>query len=100
MIILNCRISKRRCLERIRPSCTPKDTVISNLSAYVQPGLGNVAGWYVVVLSAYHLFTGAISYFTPGFALRCYRGAYGCDPIERRHLLIILRPWGALAFFA
>jgi hypothetical protein len=66
----------------------------------LEPGLGGVAAWYVVSLSTYHLFTGAISYFAPSFALRFYRGAYGCDPIERRHLMIILRPWGALAFFA
>ena len=66
----------------------------------LQSGLDAVAAWYIAGLSTYHLFTGAISYFAPSFALRFYRGAYGCNPVERRHLLIILRPWGALAIFA
>jgi len=32
--------------------------------------------------------------------MRFYRQSYGCEPVERRHLMIILRPWGALAIFA
>lgn len=59
-----------------------------------------LASCYLFGLSLYHLGTGAVSYFAPATALKFYRGAYGCDPIERRHLLIILRPWGALAVFA
>ena len=59
-----------------------------------------LASGYLVVLSAYHLATGLVSFAAPQLALKLYRGAYGCDPIERRHLLIILRPWGALAVFA
>ena len=59
-----------------------------------------IASLYLGALSAYHMVSGALSFFAPGLALRLYRGAYGCDPVERRHLLIILRPWGALAVFA
>ena len=55
---------------------------------------------YLAVLSAYHVWTGAISFFAPRFALRFYRGMYGCDPVERRHLSLVMRPWGALAIFA
>lgn len=55
---------------------------------------------YVAGLSLYHVWTGAISYFAPGFALRFYRRFYDCHPVEQRHLHIILRPWGALALFA
>jgi hypothetical protein len=55
---------------------------------------------YVAGLSIYHVWTGAISYFAPGFAMRFYRRLYDCNPVEQRHLHIILRPWGALALFA
>lgn len=55
---------------------------------------------YLAGLSAYHVATGLLSFCAPNLALRFYRGAYGCNPTERRHLLIILRPWGALAVFA
>lgn len=55
---------------------------------------------YVIGLSVYHVGTGTISYFAPEQALRFYRRLYGCDPAERQHLLVILRPWGALAIFA
>lgn len=55
---------------------------------------------YLAFLSAYHLWSGGISFFAPEFALRFYRAAYGCEPKERSHLLLILRPWGALAIFA
>ena len=56
--------------------------------------------WYVFTLSVYHIWSGAISYLTPRFAMRFYRRFYDCNPIEQRHLLVILRPWGALAIFA
>jgi hypothetical protein len=59
-----------------------------------------LASCYLAVLSAYHVITGLLSFSAPRLALKFYRGAYGCNPIERRHLLIILRPWGALAVFA
>lgn len=62
--------------------------------------IGRLASCYLVVLSAYHVATGLISFTAPQLALKFYRGAYGCEPVERRHLLIILRPWGALAVFA
>ena len=52
---------------------------------------------YLFVLSGYHVLTGVISYCFPGFALSFYKALYGCDPIERRHLSLILKPWGALA---
>ena len=55
---------------------------------------------YLAILSVYHVWTGAISFFAPRFALRFYRGMYGCDPVERRHLTLVMRPWGALAIFA
>jgi hypothetical protein len=62
--------------------------------------ISHLASGYLAVLSAYHVWTGAISFFAPDFALRFYRGFYGCDPVERRHLRLVLRPWGALAIFA
>jgi hypothetical protein len=44
--------------------------------------------------------TGVISMFFPDFAMSFYKGLYGYDPIERKHLMLILKPWGALAAFA
>ena len=32
--------------------------------------------------------------------MKFYRRLYDCNPLEQRHLQIILRPWGALAIFA
>jgi len=55
---------------------------------------------YLLLLSLYHLWTGSISYLSPRLAMKFYRGMYACDPVEQRHLAIILRPWGALAVFA
>lgn len=63
-------------------------------------GIHELASGYLAILSVYHVWTGAISYFAPGFALKFYRGMYGCDPVERRHLVLVMRPWGALAIFA
>jgi hypothetical protein len=63
-------------------------------------GITDLPTAYLALLSGYHLWTGAISFFAPEFALRFYRGMYGCEPVERRHLLIVMRPWGALAIFA
>jgi hypothetical protein len=63
-------------------------------------GIHELASGYLAILSVYHVWTGAISYFAPEFALRFYRGMYGCDPVERRHLVLVMRPWGALAIFA
>lgn len=62
--------------------------------------LSALATGYLVALSSYHVITGLLSFAAPGMALLFYRGAYGCNPVEHRHLLIILRPWGALAVFA
>ena len=55
---------------------------------------------YLWILSAYHVFTGIISFFFPETALSFYRKFYDCNPVERKHLVIILKPWGALAVFA
>lgn len=60
----------------------------------------DLSSGYLVFLSVYHVWTGGVSFFAPEFALRFYRAAYGCDPQERRQLLLVLRPWGALAIFA
>ena len=58
-------------------------------------------GWgYLVFLSGYHVFTGVVSMFFPGFAMSFYKRLYGCDPVEREQLEIVLKPWGALAIFA
>lgn len=62
--------------------------------------ISDVASAYLAVLSAYHVWSGGISFFVPGRALRFYRGMYGCDPVETRHLMLVMRPWGALAMFA
>jgi hypothetical protein len=64
------------------------------------PDISRLADCYLIVLSAYHVATGLLSFAAPQLALKFYRNAYGCNPVERRHLLIILRPWGALAVFA
>lgn len=52
---------------------------------------------YLWLLSGYHVLTGLVSFCTPGLALAVYRRLYGCEPPERRHLAIVLRPWGALS---
>ncbi len=52
---------------------------------------------YLGVLSTYHICSGGLSYFFGNAALRFYKSFYGTDPIERRHLLLILKPWGALS---
>ncbi len=55
---------------------------------------------YLLVLSAYHLFTGVVSMFFPDFAMKFYKWFYSCEPPEREDLFLILKPWGALAAFA
>lgn len=55
---------------------------------------------YLYILSGYHLFTGVVSMFFPGFAMRFYKWFYGCEPPDREDLYLILKPWGALAAFA
>jgi hypothetical protein len=62
--------------------------------------IADLSSGYLVFISVYHLWTGGVSFFAPDFALHFYRAAYGCDPQERRQLLLVLRPWGALAIFA
>lgn len=52
---------------------------------------------YLWILSGYHLLSGAVSFCAPDLALALYRRLYGCEPPERRHLAIVLRPWGALS---
>jgi len=55
---------------------------------------------YLWILSVYHVFTGIISFFFPEQALSFYKKFYDCNPVERKHLVIVLKPWGALAVFA
>ncbi len=55
---------------------------------------------YVAILSTYHVASGALSFFWGPAALRFYRSFYGTDPVEQRHLLLILKPWGALSICA
>lgn len=52
---------------------------------------------YLAILSTYHLISGGISFVAPSRAMAFYKSMYAVDPIERRHLSIILRPWGALS---
>lgn len=52
---------------------------------------------YLALLSTYHLASGVLSFFFGEAALRFYKAFYGTDPVERRHLLLILKPWGALS---
>ncbi len=56
-----------------------------------------VCQFYLAVLSCYHIFSGGLSYFAGPAAMRFYKSFYGTDPVERRHLLLILKPWGALS---
>ena len=62
--------------------------------------MSSIIQGYLFVLSAYHLWTGSVSYMCPGLAMKFYHRFYDCNPVEQRHLRIILRPWGALALFA
>lgn len=55
---------------------------------------------YLLILSSYHIFTGIVSYEFPQFALKFYKKLYDTNPVEKKFLLHILKPWGALAFFA
>ena len=55
---------------------------------------------YVSLLSIYHVFTGVISMFFPNFAFYFYKKFYGCDPLSKDMLVIVLKPWGALSIFA
>lgn len=55
---------------------------------------------YLWILSGYHIFTGLISVFTPEFAMSFYKKFYDCNPVERKHVALMLKPWGALAVFA
>lgn len=55
---------------------------------------------YLYLFSTYHVVTGVVSMFFPGFAMSFYKTLYGYDPVERTHLRLIFKPWGALAFFA
>lgn len=55
---------------------------------------------YLALLSLYHVVTGVLSFAFPRVAMLFYKRIYGCDPEERRQLMIVMKPWGALAFFA
>ncbi len=52
---------------------------------------------YLGILSTYHVFSGGLSFFFSGAAMRFYKSFYGTDPVEQRHLKLILKPWGALS---
>jgi len=54
----------------------------------------------LLILSVYHVASGVMSFFCPERALSFYRKLYDCNPVERKHLAIMLKPWGALAAFA
>ncbi len=62
--------------------------------------LHGVGRGYLAFLSVYHVITGVMSFAFPDSALVMYRGLYGCNPVERRHVALMLKPWGALAVFA
>ena len=64
------------------------------------PFLDTVCRAYLLFLSVYHVISGVMSFFCPERALSFYRKLYDCNPVERKHLAIVLRPWGALAAFA
>jgi hypothetical protein len=55
---------------------------------------------YLAVISTYHVASGLLSFFFSDAAMRFYKAFYGTDPAERRHLLLILKPWGALSICA
>lgn len=55
---------------------------------------------YLAVLSSYHVLTGIVSFAFPQFAFRFYAALYACNPVERRQLVLVMKPWGALALCA
>jgi hypothetical protein len=55
---------------------------------------------FLYIFSIYHMITGIVSMFFPDFAMSFYKILYGYDPIERKHVSLIFKPWGALAAFA
>ncbi|HQF37544.1 MAG TPA: hypothetical protein PK322_00335 [Opitutaceae bacterium] len=55
---------------------------------------------YLAVLSGYHVLTGIVSFAFPQFAFRFYAALYACNPAERRQLVLVMKPWGALALCA
>ncbi len=66
----------------------------------MKPEINIIFLCYLWILSVYHVFTGIISFFFPEMALSFYKKFYDCNPVERKHLVIVLKPWGALAVFA
>lgn len=62
--------------------------------------IAGVGRGYLLFISCYHVATGVVSMFFPRFAMRFYRGLYACNPVESRHVALILKPWGALSAFA
>src|SRR5262245_45764206 len=67
---------------------------------FTMTAMNGICRAYLFGFSVYHVFTGMVSMFFPTFAMSFYKGLYGYDPVERKHLVLILKPWGALAFFA
>ncbi len=52
---------------------------------------------YLFLFSLYHIITGIISVFFSNFALKFYKTIYGFHPIEKKQLLMTLKPWGNFA---
>jgi hypothetical protein len=62
--------------------------------------MDRICSAYLYLLSSYHLVTGIVSVCFPGFAMSFYKALYAYDPVERQHIWLVLKPWGALAIFA
>jgi hypothetical protein len=54
----------------------------------------------LVVFSAYHLVTGVVSVCFPEFSEVFYQKLYHFYPTMTEQYKLVLKPWGALAFFA
>lgn len=54
----------------------------------------------LILLSADHLFTGALAMFFPKRAVKTYAKLFGAEIPETKEYLVILKPWGALGIFA
>ena len=54
----------------------------------------------LILLSLDHLSTGLLGVFAPRTALRIYRGLFGIQFPDSPEIVVVLKPWGALAVFA
>lgn len=64
------------------------------------PRLTVVVRLVLAVLSAYHLVTGVVSVCFPEFSEVFYQKLYHFHPTMTEQYKLVLKPWGALAFFA